>query len=585
MKQFIKFTFASILGFFISIFLLFLISVFFLFIFVSSFDSDTVKVVENSVIELNLNYELPERTTYDSPFKSSFIPSIEKIIGLNDIIKALENAKTDEKIIGIYLNLDDFVGGSLAKINSIRNAIMDFKSSGKFIIAHGNTISEKAYYLASVADKIFLTPTGDLEFDGYGIEVTFFKKLLDKLEIEPQIFQYGKYKSATEPFRLDKLSNENQEQLNLFLQTVYDDYLNQISLSRNIDKTVLHSIAANLIINSANDALKFGMVDSLIYKSQIDSVLIKLSSIKEKPKIIDFKKYLRSDLSGYSGDNRIAVIYALGEVSEDKGSENSIGTQNIIESLEKARNNNKVKAIVLRVNSPGGSALTSDIIWNAIYNSKSQKPIIVSMGEVAASGGYYISCAADSIVAESSTITGSIGVFGIIPNAQKFLDNKLGITFDGVKSSENSDFATFTKPLNSSQKKYVQKMVDKIYFDFLERVSKGRKMNVNDINKIAQGRIWSGVDAKKLGLIDEIGDLKFAIKLAAEKVNLKEYNLVEYPRQKEPFEKIMDMLNQTSDDNLLKLKLNKPFDQLDNLIQVLKISGIQARLPFDFNIN
>jgi protease-4 len=458
---------------------------------------------------------------------------------------------------------------------------LDFKKSEKFVYAHGNRINEKAFFLASVADSIFLTPTGDFEFDGFGFELTFFKNALDKLEIEPQIFQYGKFKGSTEPFKYEKLSDENKEQLSFYLASVYNDYLEKISAEIDISKSELNIFADSIQVNSAEDAQNLELVDKLLYRDQLDSIIIGKTNTS-KVTTITAAKYL-SSVNGEpsTSTERIAVIYALGEVTNSKGDEFTIGTENIIKAINKAKDNDRVKAIVMRVNSPGGSPLTSDMIWREIELASEIKPFIVSMGEVAASGGYYISCNADLIVAEPSTLTGSIGVYGIIPNTKEFFNNKLGITFDRVNSNKNSDMLSLTKPLAPMQKEFIQNQINEIYHDFITRVSNGRNLSYEDVDKIAEGRIWSGIDAKNIGLIDTLGSLDLALELAANKANVKDYKIVEYPTQREPIDKLMDILSAKIES---KINFEYPFSQIETLRKVLDRTGIQVRLPFEYEI-
>ena len=585
MKQFFKFTFASILGFFTSLFLLFIVFLIFSFAIVSSFDSvESVSVSNNSVLELRLNYEVPERSTFEPILSFSVMPAMSKTLGLNDITKLISYAKTDPKIEGIFLDLDNFEVGSLAKIGTIRRSLIDFKSSNKFVVAHGNSISEKAYYLASVADSIYLTSTGNLEFDGFGFELTFFKNMLEKLEIEPQIFQYGKFKSATEPFRLDKLSSENREQLSNYLKTVYNDFISDISITKNLDPLELIDIADNIKVTSAETAMELGLIDGIMYNDQIDSLIIQKIDQSSSVEYISAKKYIYSiENNSTSTSNRIAIIYALGEISNGSGDEYSIGTKNIIKSIKKAKDNNRIKAIVMRVNSPGGSPLTSDMIWREIKLAAKEKPFIISMGEVSASGGYYISCPADVIVAEPSTLAGSIGVYGMIPNTKDFFNNKTGITFDRVQTGKNS-LISLAAPLTNQQKILFQQQVDDIYYDFVNRVSEGRKMTFEQVDEIAQGRIWSGIDAKRIGLVDTLGGLDLALKIASENAKITDYKIVEYPTQKEAFEKIMEMFSSEIKSSISDFTLDQPLNQIIKIKEALKHTGIQTRLPFEYVI-
>lgn len=588
MKQFFKFMFASMLGFFISMFLITLVIFVFMFAVISSLETEeTVDVKDNSILEIKLDYELPERSAKDPSFNFGMIPSFENLVGLNDLLKSIKTAKNDKNIKGIFIDLDNFVSPGITKLSEIRNGLIDFKNSGKKIIAHGNSISEAGFYLASAADSIYLTPTGSMEFDGFGIELTFFKKTLDKLEIEPQIFQHGKFKSATEPFRVEQMSEENRVQLNKYLSSVFDKIISEISIDKKISVNDLKSISAELKINFAEDAKKYGLVDNLKYEDEVDSVLAKIVNDDDNEfNLISFKKYFKAAASNeeYS-NNRIAVIYADGEILESKGDDNSIGTENIIKALDEANNNDRVKAIVLRVNSPGGSALTSDMIWRKINLLKKEKPIIVSMSDLAASGGYYISCAANKIVAEPTSLTGSIGVFGIIPNAQKFFNEKLGITFDEVSTSENSGWATITKPLNNVQKKFIQNSVDRIYTDFVSRVASGRNMTFEQVDSIAQGRIWSGINAKEIGLVDTLGGINLALDIAAKSAEIEDYKIVEYPVQKETVEKIMEMFSSKIFSGINFSIFNEQLNQIEKLSSAMKYTGIQTRLPFEFKIN
>jgi protease-4 len=586
MKQFLKFTFASMLGFFLSLFFLMVIFLIFTFAILSTIKTtESVTVSSNTILELELDYEIPERTSTEPAFSFSNIPSFDKKIGMNDLVRLIDFAKDDPNIKGIYLNLDNVYVGSLTKINTIRNSIFDFKKSNKFVIAHGNSIDEKAFFLATAADSIYLTPTGSLEFNGFGIEVTFFKKALDKLEIEPQIFQYGKFKSATEPFKFDKLSAENKLQLNDFLASIYNSHISSISKSLNIEESKLKDIAANLLANSAEAAKELGLVSNLLYDDQVDTVLNKLMDKSLEVNYISSKNYLSSVKNSSTGNDRIAVIYALGEILENEGDEFTIGKENIIKSIIKAKENNKIKAIVMRVNSPGGSPLTSEMIWREIKLAAKEKPFIVSMSDIAASGGYYISCGADKIVAEPTTLAGSIGVFGIIPNTKDFFDNKLGITFDRVLTEKNSNLFSFTTPLNSEQKNFIQKKIDNVYNEFISRVAEGRKMSFEQVDSIAQGRIWSGIQAKVIGLVDTLGSLNDAINIAANLAKISDYKIIEYPTQKEPFEKIMELVSSEVENKVNSKFNNEYFLQINKLKEALTKTGIQTRLPFDYKIN
>ena len=588
MKQFFKYFFASVLGTFSAIILLLVLSFLFLMALVAIVDTDEdVTISSNTILELELKSQLPERSYFDPIGISNLLSTnIGKKVGLNDVIKSINKAEDDENISGIFIKLDDINAGGWAIIEPIRNALIQFKSSGKFIIAHGNSITQKAYYLGTVADSIFLTPTGGLEFKGLYAELTFFKKTLEKLDIEAQVIKVGKFKSAVEPFIAEKMSDENRLQMKEFLNSINDHLLSKISEARGIKIEKLKQLESNLAIQFPQDAMKHHLIDNLKYEVDVEELLKSWTGrdFDQKLKIITLKKYLKVDGKDkpYTSD-RIAVIYAVGEINASKGDESTIGKENIIEAIRKARRNDYVKAIVMRVNSPGGSALISDIIWNEIELAKKEKPFIVSFSRYAASGGYYISCNADKIVAEPTTLTGSIGVFALIPNTQKFFDNKLGITFDKVMTGKYSDFVSGTRSLTNFEKQVLQKQVNRVYKQFADNVAVGRKMDFKAVDKIGEGRIWSGLQAKEIGLVDELGGLDKAIEIAADISELDNYRIVEYPEIRDQFEVFIETLY---DDVSLKLfgsELNDIIEHYSKAINLIKGNKIQTRLPFEMN--
>ncbi|MGE5456971.1 MAG: signal peptide peptidase SppA, partial [Methanococcaceae archaeon] len=457
MKQFFKFMFASMLGTFLVILLFAFIAFIVFAAAIAGLQSETSKsIAANSVLELKLDYQLQERAV-SNPFAGFALTGfrINRRLGLNEVIDNIRKAQFDSDIRGIYLNLNNFLAGGLASVEAIRNQLIEFKKSGKFIYAYGNDISQKAFYLASAADRIYLSPEGSLDFKGLSAELVFFKQTLEKLEIKPQIFQYGKFKSAVEPLKLDKMSPENRTQTEEMLNSIYTNMLGNISKSKNIEFSKLDDISKNMLIRSSADARKYNFVDSLIYFDEVINIIKqKINFMKSKPlKFVSMEDYNLVEASvSNSSENKIALIYADGEIGSGEGNETTIGTENISDAIRKARMDAGVKAIVMRVNSPGGDALTSDLIWREVTLARKEKPFIVSMGNVAASGGYYISCAADTIVAEPTTITGSIGVFGIINNMESFFKNKLGITFDRVKTGKYSDIGTMSRPLAQEEK-------------------------------------------------------------------------------------------------------------------------------------
>jgi len=589
MKQFLKFTLASMLGIFLSFLLFFVISVVLLTIIIASLQVQKIeRIPPDTVLEIKLNYSVPERSYQSFQTITSFpYVSARRQAGLPEIIDNIRKAKSDVNVKGIYLNLNNFVGGSLTTVEALRRELIDFKKSKKFVIAFGDYISQKAYYLSTVSDKIFITPQGYLDFRGLSVEIMFFKNTLDKLEIEPQVFQAGEYKSATEPFRLDKMSEPNRRQVTDLLTSINNHMLGEINVGRKISIDSLKLIANNMLIHFPEDAGKFRLVDSLYYKDQVYDEMKKMVGISKRNKlnltyIEDYTNVKASDNS--SSRNRIAVIYALGEIQRTSGDENTIGTENITDAIRKAKDDERVKAIVMRVNSPGGDALTSDIIWREVVLAKKQKPFIVSMGNVAASGGYYISCAADEIVAEPNTITGSIGVFGIIPNLKNFLKDKLGITFDRVNTGKYSDLFNLTRPLSGEEKIIFQSAIDRIYNTFVNKVAEGRKKTFNEIHKIAQGRVWSGLQAKENGLVDDIGGLKDAIKIASDKAKIRQYSIVEYPAQRSIIRTLLEDFSADAEMSFLKFKSGDDFRIYNQLNEIKNLKGIQARLPVQLDI-
>ena len=545
MKQFFKFVFASMVGIIFSSILLFVIFIVGVTAIVSS-SKDTIEVTENTILHVNLNLPIIERSSSNpldnldlGPFKG------EKVLGLDDILKSIKNAKSDTNIKGIYLDVSYMMTG-FATMEEIRTALLDFKKSGKFIIAYSEVYTQGAYYLASVANKIYLNPQGLLELKGFSSSVMFYKGALDKLDIEAQIIKVGTFKSAVEPFILGKMSDENRLQTTALLGSLYNNFTAEIATSRKIPQDSIIAIADGLKSRSPQDALKYKLVDALKYKDEVlDELKGKTGIAKAKNlKTVTITEYAKTVKNMGTSSDRIAVIYANGEINGGEGDENSIGSEGISKALRKARLDDKVKAVVLRVNSPGGSSLASDVIWREVLLTKKAKPVIVSMGDYAASGGYYIACAADAIYAEPTTITGSIGVFAIIPNMQGFLNNKLGVTFDGVKTGQFADLGDISRPLTDAEKMILQREVNRTYQDFIKRVADGRHVSAAYVDSIGQGRVWTGEQAIKLKLVDKLGHLEDAIAAAAKKAKLKEYKIVNYPEIKEGF---FGLLNDSED--------------------------------------
>lgn len=588
MKQFFKYVLATIVGVVLSSIVIFLLFLGIVGAIVSSVDKKEVKVEPNSILYIDLKQEIVDRGSED-PFKgfdfASFQPNSP--IGLNQILKAIANAKEDSNIKGILMELD-VVNAGAATTEEIRNALIDFKSSGKFIYAYSHTYSQKAYYLASVADSVFINPEGMIEWLGLRSEIMFFKKALEKLGVEPQILRHGKFKSAVEPFMLDKMSPENREQTLTYISSIWNQWVKGISETRGIPADKLNSMASNMEIFNAKKALENKLVDGLIYKDELIATLKSKLGVEEKKDIssIELKKYFNVPevTKRKFTKDKIAVIYASGEIGMGDGGNDQIGSEGLSRTIRKARRDSSIKAIVFRINSPGGSALASEVIWREVDLAAKVKPVIVSMGDVAASGGYYIAAPATTIMANPTTITGSIGVFGLFFNLQKALDNKVGITVDVVKTNDHADFFSVFRPMTAEEKAVGQMFIEQTYQTFIGHVSAGRGIPVEQVDAIGQGRVWSGVNAKDIKLIDEFGGLNDAIKLAAQKAKLENYRLVEMPKQKKFFEQLMEEMSTEAKAWILKDELGSSFKAYSRIKSMLNNQGVQARMPYDIEV-
>lgn len=555
-----------------------------------SSDSETSTVVKpNSVLYMKLNYEITDRTV-DNPFGSFNFSSQEMLesSGLNEILRNIEHAKTDNNIKGIYLELSS-TATSIATLQELRSKLAEFKESGKFIVCYGESYSQAVYYLATVADQIWLNPEGVIDFHGMSSQIMFYKHLLDKLDVKMQIVRgpNNRFKSAVEPYFLDKMSEANREQMEKLLGTLWGEILKGISESRGVSVEQLNQIADNLeLMTDAKKALSYGLVDQLYYKDQVLAELKNLTGSKDKINAVNNANYASSYKEKNNSKNEVAVIYATGQIFDGKGSDDNIYSDDLSKVIRKAREDKDVKAIVLRVNSPGGSAVASAIIGRELDLTKEVKPIIVSMGNYAASGGYWISAKADYIFADPTTLTGSIGVFGTFPNMQGFFNNKLGLTFDVAKTNENADFGSVAQPLTDYQYTMLQKNVVKTYDDFTNRVAEGRGMTQSYVDSIGQGRVWAGADAIELGLVDQLGDMEDAIAYAAAKAGLGEdYKVTELPKEKDFFTRIMESMSGTNElDAALRQKMGVYYQYFEGLENLQKNTGIQARMPFDMII-
>jgi protease-4 len=589
MLSFLKYVFATIVALFLFLFLLMLL----LTGIASMSGKEEVNVKDNSVLKISLDKQVQERAS-DDPFSELELPGLEEAgnIGLIELKKTIAKAKDDDKIKGIYLELSSTKAG-FASLEEIRNALLDFKKSKKFIIAYGEYFTEGAYYIASVADEIVLNPMGVIEFNGLYSEIPFIKGTLSKLEVEPEIFRVGEYKSAVEPFILDKMSDANRVQTSSFLNSIYSHYLQAVSKTRNIPLERLKVISDSMLVRNAELAVEHNLATKVGYYDEVLDMIKTKLKLKEDEEVnfISDKKYEKApdpkSEDKKLAENKIAVIIASGEIQGGKGNEDEvIGSDKIAEEIRKAREDKKVKAIVLRINSPGGSALASDVMWREIQLAKKVKPIVASMSDVAASGGYYMAMGCTKIVAHPTTITGSIGVFGLVFNAKGLLNNKLGVTVDGVKTGTFSDIATMTRAHNAAEKAIIQKEVNHIYDVFTSKAAEGRGMSQDDLKKVASGRVWSGAEAKEINLIDEFGGLDEAVKLAAKLANLGEndYRLRYLPAKKNFFESLLAQLSEEAETRMAKAYLGEHFELVHRVKHLKKLEGVQARLPFDIVI-
>ena len=594
--KFGKILLAAFLGTLIALVINFFIKVGVISSMISSFSkteaesSTTVK--PNSVLYMKLDYDIPDRTT-DKGFSAFNFSSMEMSdgTGMNEILRNIEHAKTDPNIKGIYMELSS-IPTSTATLQEIRAKLLEFKESGKFIVTYGESYSQSAYYMASIADKVILNPEGALDLHGMASQIMFYKHLLEKLDVEMQIVRgpNNRFKSAVEPYFLDKMSEANREQMDKLLGTVWGQILQGISESRNISVEQLNQIADNLeTMFNAQKALDYGLVDNLYYKDQVLDELKGLTGSNKDINAIGNANYAKSYKDKNVSKNEVAVIYASGQIFDGKGDEEAnIYSENLSKTIRKAREDENVKAVVLRVNSPGGSAVASAIIGRELDLTKEVKPVIVSMGNYAASGGYWISAKGDYIFADPTTLTGSIGVFGTFPNAQGLLNDKIGLTFDVAKTNENADFGSVTQPLTEFQYKKLQEMVVKTYDDFTKRVAEGRGLTQSYVDSIGQGRVWAGADAIGLGLVDQLGDMEDAIAYAAQKAELgDDYKVTEWPKQKDFVTRIMESMNSNGSDKLdaaMRSKLGVYYNYLQGIENLQKNTGIQARMPFDMVI-
>ena len=589
MKTFLKYTLATITGIIITSILFLIVLIASLSALIASGDKP-VSISEKSILVLKAGAIIPDRTNQNPLdgidfFDMTYNPSP----GLNDILQNIEKASADNKIKGILIETGLLPSG-WATTGEIRNALEKFRLSGKFVIAYSDYIlTQQCYYLSSVADKIYVNPSSMIEFKGLSSEVMFYKKALEKIGVEVQVTRHGKFKGAVEPFILDKLSEENKAQIKDYAGSIWLNAIGEISKSRGISPQQLNHLADNLTGNIASDALENKLVDGLMFRDALIDTLKSLSGISSAKdlNLVSMTKYSKvtDPNKNSSAKNKIALIFASGNIVMGKGSENNIGGNLYAEVIRKERLDTSVKAIVLRVNSPGGNAIASDIMWRELDLAAKVKPLVISMGNYAASGGYFISAPATKIYANPSSISGSIGVFGLIPNIGNLLEQKLGLSTEIVNTNKNSEFPSITRPMNSYEKEAMQISVEKIYTDFVSKVASGRKMNASSVDSIGQGRVWTGISARKIGLVDEIGGLKDAIEGAAVLAGIKTYSVRELPVIEDPYTRILSQLGGEIRMSFLKKELGESFKYYNMVQEIKDITGIQARLPYFIDIH
>ncbi len=582
MRSFFKIFFASLLAL-----VIFTVIGFFIItaILVGATRAEKPSVGENAVIAIDLSKQYQEQVQ-NNPL-GSFVQDATDIPSLFDVVKLINYAASDNNVKGIYLKCNDNSNGFAAS-QEIRNALLQFKKSGKFVIAYAEVMGQKAYYVAAAANKVYTNPAGVVEWKGLASTYTFFKGTLEMLKVEPQIFYAGKFKSATEPFRETKMTDANKLQTSEYLGELYSNLLLAASQHTGKDTAYLKQLAINGSIQTAYDAFKMGLIDGVRYEDEIISEINQ--QLKNQPTdIINFVaigKYAKAiDYKAYEGD-KIAIIFAEGNIVDGKASSGNIASEEYIEIIRKARTDNSIKAIVLRINSPGGSALASEVILRELLLAKKIKPVVVSFGDVAASGGYYIATGADSIFAQPTTITGSIGVFTIIPNFQQFFNDKLGVTFDRVKTGPYADLISVDRPLTNGEKLFIQNSIDTIYNQFKTRVSQGRKISMEMVDSIAQGRVWTGQKAVKIKLVDKLGNIQDAINCAVRMAKVNTYRLKEYPEKKGLIESLVSDYGDGVKEKAIKEEIGAGQYQLWQKLNDLKGMCMvpQARLPFDINI-
>jgi len=582
--KFLRNLLATITGVFVALFLLFIV-----FIAIGSAlgDNDKVTVEKNTVLVLKLKSEIRDFYSVSDPFAEAFGIEDSKVMGLNKILNAIENAKNDDNIKGISLEIN-YLRAGMAQIQDIRNKLLDFKTSGKFINAYADAYSQKNYYLSSVADSVFINPLGSIDFKGLSAEILYYKDIQEKYGIKMEVIRHGKYKSAVEPFLANKMSVANREQISSLLQSIWQNMLMEIAKSRKKSVKELNVIADDLGARNATLALQNNMINGALYYNVYQNKIKQVigTSLSKKLKTVSLADYISTGKGRIfsSAKNKIAVIYAQGDIRNGEGDENYIGPKTMLKYLKKARKNKSIKAVVIRVNSPGGDGVASDIIWHEIELTKKEKPVVVSMGNYAASGGYYIACNADKIIAQPTTITGSIGVFGVVPNISGFAKN-IGINSEQVGTNKQSDGYSVFKPMSQNFRAEITEYIEDFYINFVNKVAQGRHKTFKEIDAIAQGRVWTGAQAVKNGLVDKLGTLDDAVNIAADLANITDFKRVNYPNFTKDFKEAFKKMPFVSLKRTLQAELGIDnvgiYEQIKSITQ---LKGLQARVPFVMTI-
>lgn len=590
MKSFIKYTMATVVGIFLTMTLFTIISIISLAGMMAT-EGMSAPIKEKSILRLDLSGTLAERSE-SNPF-AALMGEENTALSLEDALLALDKAAKNENIIGVYLE-GGAMGANPGMAQELRQALVEFKESGKWVVAYGDSYGKTAYYLSSVADSVLLNPEGNVDFGGMASQIMFYKDVMEKIGVKMQVFKVGTYKSAVEPFICTEMSPANREQVTSYLFSIWTNMLKDVAASRNMEMGKLNSLADSLtMISEASVALNGGLVDKLCYMDEVKAILRDKSGLEDEDDDLVFASVAdvaKSETLGEKVDEQVAVYYAYGEIVQSQGTglgisqEHQIVGEKMIKDLQDLREDDDVKAVVIRVNSPGGSAFASEQIWREVCLLKEKKPVVVSMGGMAASGGYYISCAANRIFAEPTTLTGSIGIFGMIPDMSELMTEKIGLKFDVVKTNEMSDIGTMARPFNEAESAQMQKMINRGYDLFTKRVADGRGMAQDSVKLIAEGRVWTGEQGLNIGLVDELGNLDDAVAHAAELAKVEKFRAVGYPAPDNPFDQLLNQTKGGYLDSELRELLGEGYAVYSLVRNVKDADRIQARMPFEMNI-